>query len=280
VPIRAASACAAIALVAALALAACGDSDDSDDSTQSLSFSLGGQGKSAKFTGPEAAEAGEAEISFTNDGAKEADFQLIRVEGDHSPEEVTEGLGSAIAGKPFPEWFFAAGGTPIVKPGDSATVTQVLEPGTYYPFDTEGDGKPDPKTMLAIEVTGEAGDEELEADMTVSAGEYVFTEDGLTAGENEILFENIGVQPHHLLISELKGDATAEEVEAAFKADKGPPPLVEKGTQSTAVIEGGEGQLVTLDLKPGRYAFYCFITDRQGGPPHALKGMVDEFEIE
>jgi hypothetical protein len=46
------------------------------------------------------------------------------------------------------------------------------------------------------------------------------------------------------------------------------------------VIEGGEGQLVTLDLEPGRYALYCFISDRQGGPPHALKGMVDEVEVE
>jgi hypothetical protein len=25
---------------------------------------------------------------------------------------------------------------------------------------------------------------------------------------------------------------------------------------------------------------YCFITDREGGPPHAIKGMVDEVEVE
>jgi hypothetical protein len=36
---------------------------------------------------------------------------------------------------------------------------------------------------------------------------------------------------------------------------------------------------VNLDLKPGRYAFYCFISDRQGGPPHAVKGMVAEVEV-
>jgi hypothetical protein len=46
------------------------------------------------------------------------------------------------------------------------------------------------------------------------------------------------------------------------------------------VIEGGEGQLVTLYLKPGRYVLFCFISDRQGGPPHAIKGMVDEVEVE
>ena len=69
------------------------------------------------------------------------------------------------------------------------------------------------------------------------------------------------------------------DVEKAFKSEKGKPPIEEEGSSDSAVIEGGETQLIDLDLKPGRYAFYCFITDRQGGPPHALKGMVDEFEI-
>ncbi len=46
------------------------------------------------------------------------------------------------------------------------------------------------------------------------------------------------------------------------------------------MLEGGEAQLVTLDLEPGRYVLFCFISDRQGGQPHALKGMVDEVEVE
>ena len=102
----------------------------------------------------------------------------------------------------------------------------------------------------------------------------------IQSGDAEIVFDNIGAQPHHLIASPIKGDATAEEVEKAFKAEKGPPPLEEKGTKSTAVLEGGEGQLVTLDLEPGRYALYCFITDREGGPPHVFKGMVEEVEVE
>lgn len=130
-------------------------------------------------------------------------------------------------------------------------------------------------------MTGEASEEELaEADATVEAGEYVFEAETLPAGKSEIFLDNIGVQPHHLIASKLIDDSTAEDVEEFFKTEKGPPPLSEKGTRSTAVIEGGEGQVVTLDLEPGRYAFYCFITDRQGGPPHALKGMVDEIEVE
>jgi hypothetical protein len=272
-------ACAAIAAMAAFALVACGDSED-DESGQAVSISLSGSGE---FTAPKSAEAGEAEITFTNEGDKPADMQLIRVEGDHSPEEVVEGLGKAIEGEPFEDWFFAGGGASLIKPGQSATVTQVLEPGTYYAFNTESDGPPDPSAAGRIEVTGDQSDTELEADTVVTANDsdddYRFEVDNLEAGKHEILFENAGEQPHHMLISKIKGDATAEDVEKAFKADKGPPPLEEEGSQQTAVIEGGEGQLVTVDLAPGRYAFYCFITDREGGKPHALKGMVDEFEV-
>lgn len=273
---------AALAVLAVFALAACGDSDE--DSDQNLSVTLSGKGKAAKFAAPKTAEAGVAEIGFTNESDKPADMQLIRVEGDHTAAEVVQGLGKAIEGAPFEDWFFGGGGLALVKPGQSATVTQVLEPGTYYVFNTETDGPPDPSSAGRIEVTGEASDEELEADTVVTAedidDDYLFEADGLEAGKHEILFENAGEQPHHLLISPIKGDATAEEIEKAFKEEKGPPPIEEKGSQSTAVIEGGEAQLVSVDLAPGRYAFYCFITDRDGGKPHALKGMVDEFEVE
>lgn len=268
--------CLAVAVTAAIGLAACGDSAE----TQSLTFTLSGEGKSAKTSGPSSAETGLAEITLTNERKGEGDLQLIRVEGDHSPEEVVEGLEAAMKGQAFPEWFFAAGGIGATAAGKSQTVTQVLEPGTYYAFNTEGSqDQSDPASVPAMEVTGDTSDQTVEADETVDAFEYGFKADQLSAGETEIAFDNTGVQPHHLLAAPLTGDNTAEDVEAAFKSEKGKPPFDEKGFLSTAVLEGGEGQLVTLDLKPGRYVLFCFITDRQGGPPHALKGMVDEVEV-
>jgi hypothetical protein len=265
------------AVLAAALLTACGD--DTDDA-QTLTFTVTEQGKGSKITGPQSAETGAAEITLqNNNGKREADLQLLRVEGNHSAEEVVEGLEKAMKGQPFPAWFFGGGGVGAIPAGRSSTVTQVFEPGTYYAIDTEG-SRPEPKSLAAIEVSGEESDDELEADSTVSAFEYGFKADGLSSGQAEIAFENSGGQPHHLLISEITGNKTADDVEQSFKSEKGPPPLNEKNSQSTAVIEGGETQLVTLDLKPGRYALYCFITDRQGGKPHALKGMVDEVEVE
>ena len=269
-----ATACVAAVFVAA-AFVACGSSDED----QKLSFEVSGKANETKVTGPQSAETGLAEITLVNDGESEADLQLLRIEGDHSAEEVAEAFDSVTSGKPFPDWFFGGGGVGSTAGGQSATVTQTLEPGTYYAVNTEGPF--DPKSAASFEVTGDPSDETVEGDATVTAGEYVFdSEEPLPAGENEIVFDNIGAQPHHLLASKLVGDATAEDALRFFKTEKGKPPLTEEGSQATAVIEGGEAQLVTLDLEPGRYAFYCFITDRQGGPPHAFKGMVSEIEVE
>lgn len=260
----------------ALGLFACGDEE-----AQDLAFMITEQGKESKVTGPESAETGLAEITLENKGKGDGDIQLIRTEGEHSPEEVVEGLEKAMKGQVFPDWFFAGGGIGTTAGGESQTVTQVLEPGTYYAFVTEGgQGPPDPASVPAMKVSGEESEEEVEADETVSAFDYGFEAEELSSGKTEIAFDNTGAQPHHLIAAPLLGQNTADDVESFFKSNEGKQPFEERGTQSTAVIEGGEGQLVTLDLKPGRYVLFCFISDRQGGPPHALKGMVDEVEVE
>lgn len=265
----------AIAGLAVALLAGCGDED-----AQTLAFTLSGDGKASKFSGPTSAEPGLAEITLRNDGGQEGDLQLIRIEGDRSAQEIANALGDAVQGKPLPDWFFAAGGTGLTAPGESQTVKQVLMPGTYYAFNTESNGPPDPKSALVLDVEGEASDDQVEADATISAFEYGFEGEGLTSGSTEIAFENSGTQPHHIVYAPLSGDATAADVNRFLKTEKGKPPFEDKDVHSTAAVEGGESQLVTLDLKPGRYVLLCFISDRQGGPPHAFKGMVEEVEVE
>lgn len=267
--------CLVAASLAVAGLAACGE----DEEAQSLTFTLSGSGKGAKVSGPQSADTGLAEVTLRNDGKAEGELQLIRVDGNHDAEEVVEGLEAAMSGKAFPGWFFAGGGVGTTAAGESQTVTQVLQPGTYYAFNTEGP-LPDASSVPATEVSGEESEETVEADETIDAFEYGFDAEPLPSGKVEVAFDNTGTQPHHLLASRLSGDNTADDVERFFKSEKGKPPFEEKAFESTAVIEGGEGQLVTLDLKPGRYVLFCFISDRTGGPPHALKGMVDEVEVQ
>lgn len=274
----------ALAAASTLAVAACGDDeeDGGDDGSAAapaqVDIAVPAE-EGAPLEVPPSVEAGVAEITLDNSGQKPAEAQLIRVEGDHSPEEVTQALGEVSEGGPAPDWFFAGGGVGTTPPGETRTATQIMEPGTYYAFNLESGGRPTPPDP--IEVTGDpAGAELPTAAGTVTASEYTFETEGLTAGSGEITFENSGEQPHHIIAAPLEKGATIEDAEQFFRTDQGPPPVDFSREVSTAVVEGGDTQVVDVQLDSGEYALICFISDREGGPPHAAKGMLVAAQVE
>ncbi|MGK2955695.1 MAG: hypothetical protein ACSLFI_08520 [Solirubrobacterales bacterium] len=265
-----------LAFTIPLGLAACGSDDDSENAQQ-LTFTTSGDKGSVSVSGVESADTGTAEITLENDAEGPTDLQLIRTEGKETTPEAADALLGTMQGKPLPDWFIAAGGVGETEPGESSTVTQVLEPGTYFAFDTSGD--PVAENAASFTVEGDASDAGLEADATVATFEYGFKPDGLVAGNNKVLFDNIGAQPHHIIFAPIKEGSTIEDVEKSIKGGSGPPPIVESESQATAVLDGGQSQLVDVELESGAYALVCFISDRQGGPPHALKGMIQEVDV-
>ena len=229
---------AALVLAAVALLAGCGGDDESSDASaepNAVSLSVSKSGSTYELTAPESLEAGLAEISLQVDTAasEQHDAQLVRVEGEHTLAEVLEVVGAE--GAPTPSWLFAAGGVRSTAGGKTSTVTQVLEPGTYYALDIgqgEGDDAPsfaEQGATATFEVTGEAGDAELpEADATVTAEEYSFETEGLEPGVNRILFDNAGKELHHLIAFPYEEGATFEQVKEAFASDEapqGPPPV-------------------------------------------------------
>jgi hypothetical protein len=264
-------------------LAGCGsdDEDGGGESPATLEITATEDGTKTTLDAPESAEAGVTEITMTNEGERPHSGQLIRVEGDHSEEEVLAGLQAASSGKPFPEWFFGGGGTGTAGPGESRTVTQELEPdSTYWVVDDEAPGKP---PVAPIEITGEGSGETLEETANeVSAVDFGFESDGLTAGE-PITFKNEGEQPHHMVAMPIVDDEASIEDVATFMETEGKgggkPPVDFEGGSSTSVLEGGTEQVSGVSLDPGRYALVCFISNREGGPPHVTLGMVDEVEV-
>jgi plastocyanin len=282
--LRALTAAATLAVASPLTLAACGDDDEesSDAETEAAPIELtvtdgAGKGAPGEFTLPDSIEPGVNEITLTNDGEAPHSGQLLRTEGDYDEQEVLEALGAAMEGKPFPEWFFAGGGVGTVPPGESVTVTQALEPdSTFWLVDDES--REPALEELGTTGSGEAGEIEPTANV-VSASEYQFEAEGLTSGE-PVTFENVGEQPHHMIAQPFVGDATLEDVETFFKTEKGRPPVDFESQQSTAVLEGGTSQVSGAELEPGRYALLCFISDREGGPPHVELGMIGEVEVE
>jgi hypothetical protein len=276
---------ALLAAVAALALtgAGCGgDDDDNDDGgaqqppqPSRLAIELSGSAKKPTFTVPDSVKGGVVEIEFTSSVGGEHSAQLVGATDGHTPQEaLAAGSAWADKGKPLPDWAIVAGGTGDVKKGESTTVTQELTPGTYLVADLASN------QTAEFEVTGEGGGGDVAAQGgTITATEYAFESEGLTAGRNTILFDNAGTEPHFIAAVGLKEGATIEQARRFFETEKGPPPLDESRSFSTAVIEGGAKQSLEVELDAGRYALLCFVPDRKGGPPHVVKGMISEATV-
>ena len=282
------------ALVLVLSFAACGGDDEEPTSEpaakkpSAISLTTTEQGDKVSLELSGSPKPGPTTINFKNEGKGEHEAQLIRVEGDHSQKEMLKVLEGAGEANPLPEWFRAAGGPGTIKPGTSTSVDVDLVPGTYYAVDagsTEGEGEGKPYYtqggLVRFEVQGDKASGELPgAPATVSAKEYSFDASGLKAGKNRIAFDNVGAEPHHIIALPMTPGATVADVRKFFETEKGKPPVNFEEIQATSVIDGGTVENVEMELKSGKYALVCFISDRAGGPPHAAKGMISEATVE
>jgi hypothetical protein len=273
-----------VAGMLALGAAGCGDDDDSGggggggakpSEPSKLAIELSGSEKKPTFEVPQSVEGGVVEISFTNSAKGDHSAQLVRAEQGHTPQEaLAAGNAWGERGKPLPDWALTAGGLGNVEPGEAATVTQELVPGKYVVADLDSGAN------AQFEVTGDSGAGELpSAGGTIEATEYKFTGSGLKTGGAPIVFDNAGGQPHFIAAVGIKPGKTTAEVRRFFKTEKGEPPLDESRSFNTAVIEGGDSQSIQVKLEEGDYALLCFVPDRAGGPPHAVKGMISKVTV-
>jgi plastocyanin len=268
---------------AGLFLVACGSDDD--EAAKPAAFELVQTGGAdPTLNGPGAIEAGAVAVSFKNTGQQPADLQLVSIDGDHSVDEVLGVVGNSEP-VPIPDWLTAQGGLGTVAPGQTSTATMVLDKGKYYAVgmvETEDDSDGPPPAVLTLDITGDGGGSLPKADGTITAKEYTFTSKGLKAGTHTVKFENTGQQLHHLIAGPIADGKTIDDVKAYFGSDAppvGPPPVDFENSVGTAVIDKGKALVTTFDLKAGKYAFVCFLNDRDGGEVHASKGMVVEVDI-
>jgi hypothetical protein len=271
-----------LAALAAIALAGagCGSDDDEGDG--------GGGGQAAKpsrlaieltgsgFDIPKSMSGGVTRIQFTNSTSRPASAQLGYVDGGHTAQEGLEAAGAwAEQGKPLPEWAHTAGGTGRTKPGATATVTQDLPPGEYFVLNVESEEEV--AEFFAVKGRNEATLSEPAS--KVDAFEYRFEATGLQAGTNEVLFDNKGKEPHFLEAAPIAPGKSIADVKRFLETEKGQPPIDFERSVSTPVIDGGLRQVIELELDGGKYALLCFVPDRKGGPPHAVKGMISEATV-
>ena len=274
----------AVAAMTALGLSACGSS--SDEATKvAVTVADAGKGK-YEMTAPSKVDGGLVELTLTNKGKEPHEAQLVRVDGGRTIDEVLKTVTSDSS--KTPSWLHAEGGVGTVAPGQSGTSTVNLDPGHYAIVDLgAGGGKPPALSGSQTEFDASSGDagDLPSTDATVTAAEagkdkYEWQISGLKAGTNEITFNSKGDEAlHHVIAAPLKGNASIDDVKKALESQSGPPPIDEAGIASTSVLDGGKSETTQLDLKPGRYAFICFLTDRDGGKPHFAEGLLKEVDI-
>jgi hypothetical protein len=266
----------AIAAGAAAALVLGGCIREDFDETEPLAITVSGSGENARVKIPKTAEAGVTKIEFKNSASAAFDAQLVRVDGDHTVQEVLEVIRGE--GRPIPGWLHGAGGVGRVPPGGSASSTQVMHEGRHFLIaSAEGSERP---ATAQLDIEGKLGNIKLPATNTkIAANEYVFTTSGLRAGRNQVEFRNVGREPHHVVAAPMRPGATLDDVRTFLRRERGEPPIDMRGTVESTVLDGNSSQVTELTFRKGRYALLCFITDRKGGPPHVAKGMIAEARI-
>ena len=272
---------ATLAATAALGLAAAGCGSDDDEKPgggaskpTKMAIKLSGSGRQLEFTVPKSVKGGLVEMTFTNSTKKDASAQFVRAGKGHTAQEALQaGAAWGEKGKPLPEWAHVAGGFGQVKAGASNTATQQLPAGDYVVADL------DSNTSAGFKVTGGGVSGSPSGQATITASEYKFEATGLQAGRKEVVFDNRGAEPHFVAAAEIRPGKTIADVQKFIRTEKGEPPINEQSGFSTAVLDGGLKQSVQFELKSGKYALLCFVPDRKGGPPHALKGMVSEATV-
>jgi hypothetical protein len=240
------------------------------------------------ITGPAAVEAGVTRITLRNSGTRPHDAQIVRVLNDlRTTDEVISRSVDSEEGAPIPYWITDGGGLGTVAPGESATVTERLESGTYYVLDGESPkGSATPNARLGgvtkFEVVNETSAPLFGTGVRIAARDHYFRTVGIKPGANHVTFHNVGQQFHQIAALPLVGGATLADAREYLETggeSGGRPPVDFENAIRTAAIDGGQRQIMWLDFKKGKYALVCFLNDRNGGRSHFAKGMIDELDV-
>ena len=222
-------------------------------------------------------------LTLKNTGAEPHELGLVRVADGTSAQQFADEVLTPESA-PIPEYVLGApGGLGGIAPSADGTSTVSLEKGTYVYFCTFGDPPHYQNGMLGeFTVTDVASTAPLpDTSASVDPSEYKFDVSGLKTGENTFTFANKGQQFHHLIAVPLNEGATLEDVTTFLSSDNptGAPPVDFDKEQDLAVTGPGEAQVVSMTFDAGSYVFLCFINDRDGGPPHFTKGMIQQVDI-
>jgi len=239
------------------------------------------------FGMPDTIPAGLTTFRLVNQGKELHHASLVRLGAGKSAADFQAGLAAALQSHaPPPAWMAFVGGPNAVTVGDTATATQVVEPGSYVLvcWIPSLDGTPHVmKGMLhPLVVTASAAPvaPAPAADVTITLTDYDFQlSQPLTAGRHVVRVDNVGVQGHEVVIAALAPGKTLHDFIAWEQGgEKGPLPTGRWLGGVTTLDAGGHSQFATT-LAPGSYLLLCFWPDAKDGKPHIMHGMGKEIRV-
>lgn len=290
---RAGQRTAALSLVVAMAIAGCGSSSKSTSTSATaqaastptpLALSISESGKTSKFAGPASIGGGIVTVQLTNNGKAPHGAQLIRIEGTHTIEQALKSLGGES--HKTPSWLRAEGGVGATVPASSASATVNLPAGNYVVVDfagaESGQGGGPPAFAPLTVTAGQAGALPATATTITAAApskdHYKWQISGpLKVGANDVTFASKGSSAlHELGAVRITGNESVAQLVKALETNGPPPSYVDVTSKAqTAVLDGGKSLTTQLTLsKPGKYVFFCHLTDRDGGKPHFAEGLI------
>jgi plastocyanin len=259
------------------------------------------------FDAPRVVTGGIVNLTFKNAGKQRHEALIVKV-GDTPKATVIADLDKFVntKGQPIAGYLDFNGGVGTLNKGTETKTSLTLPAGKYAIVCTLTDfdsiaGSPIPQGANAPElytkgmyapltVKGDDGGALPPGDGVIVATDYAFKLPAFTAGPHTYVFRNDGPsQPHFAAIGEFPAGVDAatgrKALEALFQATpEAPPPA---GTPEPADLAFAEplapkaAGTFQVTLQAGRtYSVTCFLSDRQGGQPHALsKGMFTVFTV-
>jgi hypothetical protein len=233
---------------------------------------------------PDDLVAGLVDVTVTDEAGREVDFS--RVEPGTDPAAFVTDLASVTnEGKPFPDYF-------LNNAGAIGHSLLTLDEGEYVvwtePAEEGGD-------FITATLTVGAGDDDAVIPPTdggsIRGGDYLFNPSVTGAGTTVTFTNSSDNQFHHVIVMDwgTNDPALVEEFLPAFIESDGeaaPPESIDIEQvnfdfASSGVFGPGSSGTFEAPFEAGHtYAVMCFISDREGGLPHAIQHhMYDVFQV-
>ena len=172
---------------------------------------------------PDTIPAGWTNFRLANRGREIHYGHIVRLEPGRTVQELVDAYAEAIrTSGPRPKWVMRFGGPGGAYPGDSSSVTQYLEPGSYVwicPIEDNGGnphfGKGEVKPFVVRASDGATADRAAKpkASIVVRLMDFSFALDSsVPAGQHTIRVANAGKEPHDLVMMRLNPGKTVTEL--------------------------------------------------------------------